>query len=320
MVIGLEASKRTRIQGAPMVRNLMSFVVSLTPFQESGEFDEHALRAHLQRLSVGGVGVYLAGGGSSEAYTLSQAEIARVLEIGLEELQGTVPVRYAGMEPRTALEMIDQGRLATSVGIETMQVYSLEIGHAKKPDHRELESYLRDVFEAVTINCVLSSNKSVGYFLPIDMLRRLAGDYPHFVGVNSSNPDLGYVHELVDALGHRLEILVGGPEQALQNFAFGGHGYLTTEGNIAPKLAYSVLTHYESGDMQKTFEAWGTLVRLKTLIGRFGGISATKEALRLYHLPGGYPRRPRLPLTEEQSKGLASALDKLGVGEIEGIG
>lgn len=298
---------------------LQSFVVSLTPFDAAGSLDEFALRAHLQRLRAADVGVYLAGGGSGEAYAMTLEEIARVLEIGVEELQGAVPIRCMGMEPRTSQGMIELAKLVESTGIDTMQVYSLDVGHAKKPTDHELERYFRDILEEVKIDCVLSSNRSVGYFIPIEMMGRFAADYPHFVAINCSNPDLGYVHQLIDELGSRIQVLVGGPEQALQNLAFGGHGYLTTEGNLAPRLSASILEHYQSDDMNRAFESWSMLVRLKTTIGRYGGIRATKEALRIFGLPGGFPRKPRFPLSDTERKALAAELKSLGIKEIEGI-
>jgi len=70
-----------------------TFVISLTPFSGDGTLDEHGFRLHLRRLAEAGIGVYLGGSGSGEGYTLTPAEVARILEIGAEELGGRVPVR-----------------------------------------------------------------------------------------------------------------------------------------------------------------------------------------------------------------------------------
>ena len=61
-------------------------MVSLTPFTEDGDLDEPGLRAHLRRLGVAGIGVYLAGSGSGEGYTLTRDERRRVFDVGVEEL------------------------------------------------------------------------------------------------------------------------------------------------------------------------------------------------------------------------------------------
>ena len=41
-------------------------------------------------------------------------------------------------------------------------------------------------------------------------------------------------------------------------------------------------------------------MRLYAATRRLGGIVGTKAALQLLGLPGGYPRRPRLPLPKER--------------------
>lgn len=300
-------------------KKLTSFVVSVTPFDEEGRIDEAGLRAHLRRLGAASVGVYLAGGGSSEAYTMSLEEVRRVLQIGMEELKGKVPVRCMGMEPRTSQGMIDLAKVVQSVGMDTMQVYSLDVGHAKAPTETEMETYFRDILSATKVGAVLSSNRSVGYYIPLPLIKRLANDYPHFLGVNCSNDNLAYLAEMIQLVGNKIEIFVGGPEQALACFAFGGNGYLTTEGNLVPKLSASILKHYQAGDMEQCFAAWSRIVRLKIGINKYGGVRATKAALGMFGLPGGYPRKPRLPLDAAAKEGLAKVLEELEIRKVEGI-
>jgi 4-hydroxy-tetrahydrodipicolinate synthase len=69
---------------------LSTYAISITPFDAQQALDETALRGHLRRLADAGIGVYVCGGGSGEAFTLSMAEQRRVLEIAIEELRGKV--------------------------------------------------------------------------------------------------------------------------------------------------------------------------------------------------------------------------------------
>ena len=90
-------------------RPYSTFVVSITPFRADGALDEVGLRGHLARRRDAGVGVYLAGSGSGEGYTLTPDETRRVLEIGVEVLGGHAPVRAMGVEPRTASDAVALG-------------------------------------------------------------------------------------------------------------------------------------------------------------------------------------------------------------------
>jgi len=96
----------------PSTRTPSTFVISITPFDSSERVDEDSLRGHLRKLAAARIGVYLAGSGSGEGYTLTSAEVARILQIGKEELEGKVPFRAMGVEPRTAGEMVRRIRSA----------------------------------------------------------------------------------------------------------------------------------------------------------------------------------------------------------------
>src|SRR5581483_5670430 len=120
-----------------------TWVISLTAFAADESLDEQGLRAHLRRMKAAGIGVYVGGSGSGEAYTLTPDEMRRVLEIGLEEVGPDV--RAMGVEPRSARDMVALGELCAEVGVPTMQVYSLDQGHGNRPRPDELDRYLRDV-------------------------------------------------------------------------------------------------------------------------------------------------------------------------------
>jgi 4-hydroxy-tetrahydrodipicolinate synthase len=288
-------------------------VVGLTPFAADESLDEPALRTHLQRLAAAGIGVYLGGSGSGEAYTLDAHEARRVLEIGVEELRGRVPVRAMGVEPRSAREMIAYGRVAADVGVDALQVYSLDVGHGNRPRPDELRRYLWDVLDAVTLPVVLSSHFSVGYALPPDLVTELVQQHDGVIGVNCSHDDVTAIAALLDAVGDRVELHVGGPMHALSCLALGGNGFLSSEGNLAPGLCVSVVEAYGSGDFAGSRDAYARLMRLHAGLRRLGGIAAVKCALELCGLPGGTVRPPRLPLDADRRAAVAALLDELDI-------
>ncbi len=298
-----------------------TYVISLTPFTERGELDEPGLRGHLNRMADAGVGVYLGGSGSGEGYTLSAAEVERVFTIGVEELRGRVPVLAMGVEPRGAAEMIELGKRVAAAGLDGMQVYSLDQGHGNTPTRAELEQYLRDVLDNVTVPVVLSSHQSVGYFLPAELIGSLLDEYDHIAGINCTSPDIPYLLRTIEAVDGRVDLHVGGPMHALTCLALGGQGYLSSDANLAPRLCQSVIERFRAGDLEGCDTAYRTLMRLFTATRDLGGIVATKGALDLLGLPGGFPRRPRLPVDAPARERIRSEMiDDIGLREIEGFG
>jgi len=301
-----------------MGRPKSTYVISITPFDAEGGFDEAGFRAHLQRMAAAGIGVYVGGGGSGEGYTLDAAETRRVLEIAVEELKGKVPVRSMGTEPRTAQQLVDYIRLAASIGVDATQVYSLDVGHGHQPTMAEIETYFTDILGAIETPAIVSTHQSVGYRVPIDMIARLVDRFD-VIGINSSHGDPGYLVDLVDAVGDRTEIHVGGPIQGLTALSLGAEGFLTSEANLAPRLCVSVIDRYEQRDLAGTFDAFGKVLRLFDLLYGHGGIRATKAVLNHYGLAGGFPRKPQLPVSDETVATIVGAVDALGIPELEGF-
>lgn len=295
-----------------------TFVISLTPFDERGELDEAAFRAHLRRLGDAGIGVYVGGSGSGEGYTMSRDETERLLRIAVEELKGKVPIRAMGVEPRTAKQMIEFLKLAKDCGVDAAQVYSLDVGHDVAPTAQEAERYLTDVVEAAELPVAISTHFSVGYKQPIDLLAKLVDRYPNVIGINCTHPDLHYLSTLIDQVGHRAAVMVGGPMQGLTVLALGGHGYLSSEGNIAPKLCVSVIDRFEAKDIDGMMDAFGRLIRLFGAALSGGGSRVTKSALNRLGLAGGTSRLPRILIEDDRLTKLLAVIDELEIARIEG--
>lgn len=300
-------------------RTYSTLAISMTPFDANEELDAAAFRKHLQRFAAAGIGAYVGGGGSGEGFALTLDETRRVFEIAVEELKGKVPARAMGWEPRTAQQLIQLGHLAEAAGLDAMQVYSLDAGHMTKPTMAELERYFNDVLSAVSIPCVLSSHQAAGYSVPLDMIARLLERFPHFVGMSVNQPDLGYLIAVLEMLGPDREVHIGGPGQALALLALGGNGYLSSEANVTPRLANAVTRCYGEGDLAAASAAFATVTRLQVGLRKYGPIVGTKAALNILGLPGGYPRRPRLPVTDAATAEIAQLLEDLDIRRLEGL-
>jgi 4-hydroxy-tetrahydrodipicolinate synthase len=306
---------RTVISGP---RPASVFAVSITPFDASGRLDEAGLRQHLQRMVAAGVGVYIGGGGSGEGFVLTAGERRRILEIAAEELGGKVPFRSMGVETRSAGEMLEYLEVAQSVGVDAAQIYSLDPGHGHHPTPDEVREYLIDVLSATTVPSVLSTHQSVGYRISLESISHVVDRFDHVVGVNCSHGDLAYLATIIDAVGDRVDVHVGGPLQALTALALGANGFLSSEANLAPRLCESVIAFYEQGAGDELLDAFGKLARLSMALYGNGGIRATKAVLNRLGLPGGYPRKPQLPVADATVDALMAVIGDLQLGELEG--
>jgi 4-hydroxy-tetrahydrodipicolinate synthase len=236
----------------------------------------------------------------------------------VDELKGKTQIRAMGVEPRTAAEMIAFLEMAKAAGVDAAQVYSLDVGHGHAPTPAELETYFSDVLTAVDMPLVLSTHQSVGYVIPPEVIISLYRRFPQLIALNCSHQDPTYLRTLVDGLAETTDIFVGGPHNALTALAFGAHGFLSSEGNLAPRLCMSVIEAFKNNDLPALMENWGKVMRLFVGLYGNGGIRVTKAVLNQLGMAGGYPRKPRLPVTDERLTRAMAVVDSLGLAAIEG--
>jgi 4-hydroxy-tetrahydrodipicolinate synthase len=299
---------------APNTAKFSTFCCTVTLFDEQLRWDEAASRAHFTRVADAGVGLYVGGSSPGEGYSMSAAEIERLLRVAVETAGGRVPVRAMGVEPRTAEEMCTFLKMAATTGVDACQIYSLDVGHGWKPGPRELERYFRAALESVSIPCIISSHSFMGYNVPIEMLARFAKEYDHLVGVNLTTPDILHLTEAVETLCPRLEIHVGGPMHTLTALALGANGFLSSEAAIAPQLCSDVISHYAAGRLEDAFKAYSALMALMVAVTTMPGASVrrVKAAMRLLGRGGTYPRGPYSPIEDAELSALAKELRTVG--------
>jgi dihydrodipicolinate synthase/N-acetylneuraminate lyase len=300
-------------------RQASAYVCTITPFDEDGALDEAALRLLLGRIGDAGLGVYLGSASPGEGHALTPEETERLYVVARETLgDGGRRVRAMGAEPRSADELWRTVRIAEAVGLDAMQLYSVDLGHSNRPTDTELERYFRTLLERMRIPAVVSSHHFGGYVVPIDVIGRLLDDYPHLIGFNVTSPDIAYVARVIEVVDGRADVHVGGAMQTLSALALGGQGFLCSEGILVPRLVASVVDHHRAGRWADRDAAYATLIRLfasNTWAG--GSLRWTKTAMRILGLPGWHARPPYLPLPEDAHGPIAAALAALGIPELD---
>lgn len=300
-----------------MTRDPSTFACVITTFDEAGALDERAMSDHLARIGRAGVGVYLGSSSPGEGYSLTLRETEHLFDIGAATLKGVAPVRAMGVEPRSAQEMLTLVRLAEKHGLDAMQLYCLDLGHANKPSEAELERYFRDVLDHMTIPALLSSHIFGGFAISIPTLERLLSDYPQIIGINVTNPDLKYVTRVLEVADGRADVHCGGPMQALTILAMGGQGFLSSEANLAPELCQSVIRGFIQGDLTATMSAYRQVIRLFAANqSTTGSARWTKAALKCLGRPGSTFRLPLLPLNDSEVERVGDELRTIGVAEL----
>jgi 4-hydroxy-tetrahydrodipicolinate synthase len=298
------------------------FCMSATPFTVADQIDEPGLRAHLRRMVAAGVGVYLGSGGAGEGHALSLGELRRVCEIGVEECAGRVPTYANPPEARTAAHMLAMVREAAVAGVEVVQIYPVDGGHAMKPTYAEQECYYRHILDRIDHPVALSVHIYSGFIPPISLLQSLCQTYPQIVAINVMGTPIHYLVELRDAVPS-IAIYVR-IVNLIEGLAVGCRGCLAAEPNIVPRLCRSIVDHYQAGDIGAAGAALANVVRFASIVDKWSPSTArwVKMAMKVLDLPGsgdGRLREPYLLPAQSELDAMAAAFQGLDVRGLEGL-
>jgi 4-hydroxy-tetrahydrodipicolinate synthase len=293
------------------------YAMSITPFTEGGDLDEALLRAHLQYLAGGRVGVFLCSQGSGEGDLLTSDEKARIYEIGVDELGGKTAVCAAGIGlAGTTQQIADLARRAAAAGVDG--IYVLAPRPSPMPMRSdEIDRYYRTVIEAVDCPVILSNNAFLaGYTVPLDVFERLVHDYDHVEAVllvDGSGGATSLLAQYIERLGDRVLVWSGAVVQVLTAYAVGARGVLCMEPNVVPDVGTVIWEALEAGDERRAAEGFRRLLQLNAPIARHANPRSLKEALRVVGRDGGHLREPYLALPEAQRADLEASLKALGL-------
>jgi 4-hydroxy-tetrahydrodipicolinate synthase len=300
-----------------MTRNCTAF----SPL--TGELDEEAYAASLERFVETGIDVYAASGGSGEANALTHDELRRVYAVTVAVCKGKVAANANIPEVKTAREAIEFGSLAIEQGVDLVNMYGPASVHGFKPTELELRAYYETVLEALDAPIALAPNPIQGYKISAALIAELANRYGHVAGITLAGVrDDVYFCDLMDRL-ERDDLFVTIPIDApLQQLFLGATGVISNHANIIPRTVRQYVDHLNAGRFEEAVETYA-------LINRFHRFAKTTEslrgprwektALRLLNLPGGAGgvRPPYLLPSDQDTQRFAAGLTKLGIPEID---
>ena len=287
----------------------------VTPFDERDRLDEEALGAIIDWLSVAGVGIYLGSYGTGEGHLLRPSEIERLYRIGVEVAAGRVPVYAAALGFTSTAEVIESALAAVALGVDAVQIHPPRPGPiAISPRPAELEQFYADVLGAVTTSVHLTNQVvMVGYGLPVSLVADLIASHRHITAVNTSDPDLVSVSDLLRAVGTQVDVRVGIISQLGPALALGGAGVLCFEADVAPGLCREVVDAHGAADADRLATALDRVLRLNEILSQFQNPRSVKAAMRLLGLPSGQLRRPYLELEPDEVAEIGAVLGELGL-------
>ncbi len=282
----------------------------VTPFTQEGELDLSSLDRLLDFWLDAKVHGLASCASNGEGPLLDEEERERVLRFVVDKVGGQVPV-IAGVSSPSTRALLRQVSQAERIGVNGVL---LTPPYYFKPSPRELLRHYELIFRSTGVPILLYNvTKFVGYDIPIDTIVRMA-DHGNFAGVKESSGLIWRISELIRLLKGKGSVLAGTGDLILDTLILGGDGGIVAVSIFAPELAVDLYNSFKSGDIVRASRIQLTLTMLNEIVvKKYNQLSATKEALRLRGLPGGYARMPSQPLSEEEREDVRRALQSAGL-------
>ncbi len=281
----------------------------LTPFDESGRVDADALADTADELILEGAAGLVGTGTMGEAQSLSAAERRLVIQTLVEAAAGRVRVT-AGVSSETPAGSIELAADAARAGAEALMLLP-PLGYGG--DGREIEAFYAAVAQGAELPIMAYNNpKASGTDMGPGLVARLA-EIEGIAAVKECSGDARRIADILNAVGERLEVLVGGDDWALEGFCAGATGWVSGVVNIAPRECVELHRLCRDGRLDEARVLYARLLPLARLDMKPKLVQYFKAAMDLVGRTGGPCRPPRLELTDEERHEVEAAVRALGV-------
>lgn len=280
------------------------FAPMVTPFRND-RVVFHGLVENVEKMNGTALAGYFVLGTNGEYKSLSVPERFAVLRTVVKS-RAKEKVVMAGMGFESTEETIAMTLRAADEGADMV---SLLMPHffAKKMTPDVLAGYVTDVADASPLPVLLYNNPSVaaGVTIRADLIR-LVKDHPNVVGIKDSSSET-YKENLTVAK-ETMSVLAGTANYFLDLLKNGGSGGVLSLANVFPDACAKLYTLFKAGKMEEAEALNRSLIELNHKVSGAFGVAGVKAAMDLSGFCGGVPRKPLLPLTDQQVETLKQSL------------
>jgi 5-dehydro-4-deoxyglucarate dehydratase len=287
---------------------LLSFPV--TPFKEDYSFDETTYRSNLDWLCGYDVAGLFAAGGTGEFFSLTPAEVAKVVAVAVDETKGRTPV-LAGTGYGTALarEIAVSAERAGADGLLLLPPYLMH------SEQQGLAAHVEAVCASTKLGVIVYNRDNA--MLNEDTLALLCDRCPNLVGYKDGVGDIELMTRVHSRIGDRLTYVGGLPTAetfALPYLDMGVTTYSSAVFNFVPAFATAFYAAVRRRD-HATIDAGlrNFILPLIAIRNRRKGyaVSMIKAGMKVIGRNSGPVRTPLTDLTESEIAEVAALVAKL---------
>lgn len=290
----------------PLLRGCGTALV--TPFTDSGEVDEQALRAFVEWQVEEGIHFVVPCGSTGEAATMSADEHRRVVELTVEQVNGRVPVA-AGAGSNDTKKAIALSKEMKEAGathlLHTSPMYN-------KPPQRGIAAHFRAIADAVDLPLIVYNVPGrTGSNVEAATTLELA-EHENITAVKEASGNVAQIAEIIRNRPSDFTVLSGDDALTLAILAEGGDGVISVTANVVPRLAAAMCDAFDEGRVGEARDIAHRLADWTTAAFIESNPMPAKAALAMMGRIRNVLRLPLVPMKESHNAMLKSALEAAG--------
>jgi 4-hydroxy-tetrahydrodipicolinate synthase len=280
----------------------------VTPFTDSGEVDEKALRAFVEWQVTEGIHFVVPCGSTGEAATMSAEEHRRVVELTVEQVNGRVPVA-AGAGSNDTKKAIALSKEMKAAGathlLHTSPMYN-------KPPQRGIVAHFRAIADAVDLPLIVYNVPGrTGSNVEAATTLELA-EHENITAVKEASGNVAQIAEIIRNRPANFTVLSGDDALTLAILAEGGDGVISVTANVVPRLAAAMCDAFDEGRVGEARDIAHRLADWTTAAFIESNPMPAKAALAMMGRVRNVLRLPLVPMKESLNATLKSALEAAG--------
>lgn len=290
------------------------FAPVATIFAGDGSIDDAGFRENLEFYASSDLDGVVLLGSNGEFATLSHSERMRVIELGVEQVNGRRVV-MAGTGAESTRATIESTRAAADLGIDYALVITPHY-YKTRYDQRAYVNHFLKVAEASPVPVLIYVMAAyTGVDLAPSIICELSC-HPNIVGVKDSGGNAGKVAEVIANAGENFTVLAGSANFLYAALCLGATGGIVALGNVAPRQCADIYRLRQAGQHEAARSLQLTMIAPNAAVTSRFGIAGLKAALDAVGLSGGLPREPLLPLTGAEHAELTTIIEAAGISRV----
>jgi 4-hydroxy-tetrahydrodipicolinate synthase len=284
------------------------YVAMITPFTSQDEIDVDAVKCNIDYYIENNVHGIIPCGSTGEFASLSLSEHKKMIDLVVSYVSNRVPV-VCGTAACSTKHTLELAKYAENVGADGVMIVP---PFYIKPSEHEIYEHYNTIANNLNIPIMIYNNPSTS---KVDISPSMVAELSKIENIKyikETSGDIKRIWQIRNLTKDKITVFCGSDNLALESFLMGAKGWVSPSPNFIPKQCVEL---YNTACIQKDYEKarnlYERLLPIFNLLEETGKyIQFSKAAINMMGKKGGIPRRPLLPITNEEMNTLRELLQK----------